>query len=464
MNKQKLRQGVIWNYIGTVFIYGINLFLLPFVLSYLAPNELGLWYTFASVSTVIQLVNFGFSPCIMRNVGHVWGGVQRIEAHGIDSKVDVGERNYDLLNDVIRVSREIYQVVALIILALALLPGNIYIHSILEDIDSIYGLGSWSLYGLGIAVNMQFNYWDAVLRGIGGIAEGQKANIASKIAQLIISFVGLLLGLGLWALAVANFASGLVLRLFAKRYCVKLIGKDHFLITGRCKERELKRAIISNAARFGTTALAGQMVAQAYQMIVASNYGLSTSAKYGLTVQLLGVITTVSCAYFNAILPEINIQRASGNLNYQKELLSVGTTVQWAISACGIATLLLLGPPVLKIVSEEHALLPFNQMLLLSLVYFIETNRLTFTTYISTSNTLPYTKSVLISSCITTAAALFLTSAFSFPLIAIIAIRLLVEVSYNGWKWMYSVLIELNTTPLQMIEVTWHKIHGGVAR
>ena len=311
-SSRNLQKGIIWNYIGTFFVYGINLFLLPLVLSFLPENELGLWYTFASVSSVIQLINFGFSPCIMRNIGHVWGGSQKIEAHGILTADHGEEVNYPLLNDIIRVSREIYRIVALIILVLAAIPGTLYIRSILEDINGAYGLGSWMLYGIGVAVNMNFHYWDAVLRGIGGVAEAQKSNIIAKISQLLISLVGLLLGFGLWALAAAHFASGFVLRFFAKRYARRIIGIENLSIRGRCLDRKLKKTIISNAAKFGSTSLATQMVAHVYQMIVASVYGLAESAKYGLSVQLLSVITTVASAYFNAVLPEINIQRAAG--------------------------------------------------------------------------------------------------------------------------------------------------------
>ena len=447
---------------GTVFIYGVNLFLLPIILSFLPQKELGLWYTFASVSTLIQLVNLGFSPCIMRNVGHVWGGLQRIDSEGIKAESHSHKINYELLSNVLKIAKEIYFFIALIVFILVCIPGSIYIHSVLEDIDPVYGIGSWLLYGIGISINMMYSYWDSVLKGVGGVSEAHKANIIAKLGQLLISYIGLFMGYGLWALALAHFASGFIMKFCSRSYCARIIGKDHVRTRGRCFDSSLRSTIIKNAFKFGIISLATQMVAQSFQMIITSAYGLNVSAQYGLTVQLLNVIVTVSYAYFTAVLPEINMQRVSPDFTRRKELVSVSAWVQWIAMALGIAALSLFGKPVLRLFSKADNLLPTIELLLLSTIYFVETNRLLFTTYISTSNSLPYTKAIVISSSVTVVLSFLAAIILKCPLIVIIILRLCVEMCYNGWKWMNVVLQELETSVFEMMKLTYKKVKSIV--
>jgi O-antigen/teichoic acid export membrane protein len=62
------KEDVIWNYAGSILNLGMNVIILPFVLRILSTEELGLWYVFGSISALVSLLDFGFSPSIMRNI------------------------------------------------------------------------------------------------------------------------------------------------------------------------------------------------------------------------------------------------------------------------------------------------------------------------------------------------------------------------------------------------------------
>ncbi len=457
-SKDTTKSNIVWGYLGTAFNFGTNLFLLPLILAFLPENELGMWYAFASASTVIQLVNFGFSPCIMRFIGRVWGGSSITESDFDDKALNIEKTNFTLLNSVIALSRKIYLFVSIIVAILALGPGTLYISTILEDLPSRYVLVNWAIYSVAISIDNLFSYWVSILRGLGCTAEGQKCNVIAKSFQIIISFIGLILGLKLWSLTVAYLVSGIVLRFVAMRYCLVKIGSENYNPPHKVEDKALQKTIFSTSMRFGAVAVSSQFVAQAFQMIIASVYGLEISAKYGLSVQLISVIITISGVFFNSVLPEINICRASGNTKIQKELLSASMVIQWALYMLGVAGLLILGPTILSLFSEGKRLLGTLDLVLLVLALVIENNRATFTTYISTSTKLPYVKAVLISSIITVVLCLILSLQFDMSLRILILVRLIVEASYNGWKWMRDVMKELNLSIQDMFRLGIQKI------
>lgn len=450
--KNSSTKNIIWSYVGIFFTYGFNLFLLPLVLKYLSSAELGLWYTFASVGTTISLLDFGFSPCIMRNVGHVWGGVQEIRGNGIVVGGNNNGVNYPLLNDVIRASRDIYSVVSVVVLIIALVPGTFYINSVLEDINPLYGLSTWGIYGVAVSINLYFTYWNATLRGLGGVADGQKANIAAKIVQFSISLIGLIMGFGLWALSVAYLCTGVTFRFLSKKACLKILEKEKFNIKGKCKDNQLRKNIMSNSIRFGIATLSTQIVSQSMQLICTSVYGLEASARYGLSVQLLNVIVTVGFAYYNAVFPEINIARASGDLDKQRKLVSMGAVAQWIVCSIGVLCLIIIGPSLIGYISDK-TMLETVPLIILSASYMIEYNRTLFTMYISTSNKLPYTKAVLISSLVIAGSSVLLPTIVKVPFVVILIIRLLVESAYNGWKWMITAMKDLELKTYQMFKI-----------
>lgn len=81
-----MNKNLLWNYIGYGVSLGVNLFLLPIVLFFLSSEELGLWYVFLSISTFINLVDFGFSPQLARFVTYAYTGAGVLQKEGVDRK------------------------------------------------------------------------------------------------------------------------------------------------------------------------------------------------------------------------------------------------------------------------------------------------------------------------------------------------------------------------------------------
>ena len=95
------KKDVIWSYLGYFFNLCTNIFLMPFLLRMVEGNVLGLWYTFLSVGMFVNLLDFGFSPTLVRNVTYAWCGAKEIKEEGT-SELQGNEPNYVLFFKVLQ--------------------------------------------------------------------------------------------------------------------------------------------------------------------------------------------------------------------------------------------------------------------------------------------------------------------------------------------------------------------------
>jgi len=73
---------VLWNYIAQFFSLASGLITLPLILKMLTVEEIALNYIFLTVSSLVLLFDFGFSPQFSRNVSYVYGGAQTLKKEG----------------------------------------------------------------------------------------------------------------------------------------------------------------------------------------------------------------------------------------------------------------------------------------------------------------------------------------------------------------------------------------------
>ena len=81
------REDFLWSYAAYLLSIGSNILILPFILYFLSPNEVGLWFTFLSIAMLANLVDFGFSPSILRNTSYIWSGAKELKKERIQSQL-----------------------------------------------------------------------------------------------------------------------------------------------------------------------------------------------------------------------------------------------------------------------------------------------------------------------------------------------------------------------------------------
>src|SRR5690606_4576302 len=100
----------------------------------------------------------------------------------------------------------------------------------------------------------------------------------------------------------------------------------------------------------------------------------------------------------------------------------------------GGVSLLVLGEYVLDLINSNTSLLSFSQIFFLLLYNFVLTNHQRSTNYISLSNVQPYVNSYIISSILSILFS-FILMYFGVGIWGLILSNLIVQISYNGWKW-----------------------------
>ena len=78
------KKDVLWGYIAQFFNIGAGILLLPVILKLLPADILGVWYIFLTISSLVQMIDFGFQPTFTRNVAYVFSGAVKLQAKGLD--------------------------------------------------------------------------------------------------------------------------------------------------------------------------------------------------------------------------------------------------------------------------------------------------------------------------------------------------------------------------------------------
>jgi O-antigen/teichoic acid export membrane protein len=435
---------VMWSYAGYFSQAASNIILLPFILKFLQPVELGLWYTFVSVGTLVNLLDFGFLPTIMRNVSYCWSGAAELQPKGIANISHTDEPNYILLKKVIKVSKKIYLFIALLALLVLATLGTIYILKISSSIKGKTVLAAWGFYCGAIFLNLYYSYWNPCLRGIGAIKESQKAMIISRTSQILSTVAGLYLHLGLIAVTFSSLLSGIILREVSRRYFIRFNGLGKILdgITSGHSQKEfnkLFKTVWYNAWRFGLVSLGAFMITQSNTLICSYFFGLENTSKYGLSLQVFGVIGAFASVVLNSSLPMLNETSLLGDKDKAKKIISVAMCTSWISYLVAATVVVLWGPALLKILGAKASMLDIKVLILMAVYLFLEFNHSMFANIISTHNQIPFTKAAIISGVAIVAISLSMASFTNFGITGLLLTQSVVQLSYNNWKWPWSV-------------------------
>ena len=426
------KKDVLWGYIAQFFNIGAGILLLPVILKLLPADILGVWYIFLTISSLVQMIDFGFQPTFTRNVAYVFSGAVKLQAKGLDKgQTHLDHPNYPLLKNMISVMKRFYGGISLLVIFLLLTAGSWYIDDRTNHIAANEEIMiSWFIYTTSTVLNLYYSYYNALLVGRGLVKENNQLIIITRSTYLVLAALGLIAGYGLIAVATANFLSIIINRLVA----------IHFFY------RNGLRKILRNT-----------------QATKEKLLPMETVASYGLTVNLINILSGVSPLYLGTHIPEIYKDRIDNNLPDIRRIFGEGIFVFYLLYILGALCLVLLGPWALELFHSKTQLLPPGPLLLMLFVQFLESNHGMAATLITTRNEVPYLKAALISGFFI---ALFsLTSLYytDWGICGVVALTGLVQISYNNWKWPLMVSQELEKSYPQLVKIgflslrTWLK-------
>ena len=192
------KKDIFWSYVAKFFQIASGFFTLPFVLRLLSPNEVGLNYLMITVSSMVALIDFGFSPQFGRNFAFVNSGAQKLLKEGVDESHS-SQINYRLLKTTIKTAQYVYRKLSIVAFVLMLTGGTYYMYTVTNGFTLVdNSLIIWLIFSVSVYFSIYFSYYTGLLTGSGLIAQNNQAAILSRMAYMDISITMIYCGCGLF--------------------------------------------------------------------------------------------------------------------------------------------------------------------------------------------------------------------------------------------------------------------------
>ncbi len=440
IRKMSRDQGnIFWSYVGTGLSISVNIILLPFVLHFLSAPEIGMWYVFSSLNVLVNLLDFGFNATLMRNVAYAWNGSGELKSEGVGDGVQAGEVSRELLANVIHTCRFIYAGISIVALALMVSLGTAYVHVVSQDPGNPMWEASWIVYAAGVFLNLYYGYMNACLRGINSVAENYKTVAASKLLQLALTPVLLILGFGLLGTSVAYFFSCIILRAMLSHYLfssdlIPKLSLRELAALPKQPIKDLVKTIWHNAWRDGLVTVSIYLSTQANTLICSAVLGLSSASTYGLSIQITTVISNLAYIWYNANMPKIQGYVARGENSKVAGVVRQSLLAYSSISVAGYAVFVIAGPPVIGFFKPTMTF-DMTVLVLICGYMFLYRGINLFASVISCYNTIPYMPAFATTSVASVLLSYACAAFLHMGELSLVLPPILANLAYNVWKW-----------------------------
>lgn len=437
------RNDILWNYGANLLNIVVSIVVLPLILKMLSPNELGLWYVFISISSLVLLIDFGFSSTLMRHITYAVSGATEILETGVPT-TSTHIPNYSLVKSIVLASKSIYRLLSRIAAFFLVGAGFLYVVGVLKITDPSMII-AWGIYAFGSYLNLMTSFWIPILKGSGAIKAANKVIIFSKSSYLIFAAIGLAFHGGLILLTTSYLLSVIINWLWARHELHLHLGDEYLKSnpSDTYSEKRVFKIVWPNAKRMGLVNLGSWFTNKASTLISSYYLGLEITGQLGVTIQLFTVVGNIANLLFNSYLPEMASTRTSHDDERFKKLFTRSILVQWVLTILGNTAVIFVIPFLLAYINVSTKLLPFEWLLILGIILFLEQNHSTFAALITLSNRIPFVKSSLISGFSIIGISLILVS-INYGVGALILTQGLVQLSFNNWYWPYLVFKELS--------------------
>lgn len=388
------KKEALYGYIDIIVAQLANIIVLPIILNRVNTEEYALWNVFVSIQAFVILFESGFAVLIARFTTYAISGAETIPKIGRPTIIE-GFVNYNLLYAILVVAKEIYIKISILASTILLLATG-YIYYIARGLPDILGIiVAWAVFSIGIALSLYFTYYTSFLKGAGRIKEMRIISISSNIIQALLKIVLIVAGFGLLGISLAVTAVIVYRRLLIRKH-VFMIFKNQsekcFEIRNETK-LQLLEALRINAKQLGAVVVAQYIENQGTTLICSVFLPLGIIGKYGLTLQILSVISSVASIPTSTFQPVLNQAVVQTDNRWAQYIYSVLTVIISTSYWIGIVLAFFFVPKLLFIIKSKTSLLGGYIFLLMAFYQFEIIMHQRATKLISYSNDQRYVRS-----------------------------------------------------------------------
>jgi O-antigen/teichoic acid export membrane protein len=431
----------------------------------LKPDEIGMNYLMLTIGSMVSLFDFGFAPQFGRNITYVFSGAQTLKKEGVDiNETGTIEINYRLLSTMIHTARSVYRSMSFIVLLVMLTLGTLYIYKVTNGFVSIHNaLFIWIVYSLSTFVNIYYTYYSSLLTGRGMIKESKKAMVFSRVTYLLIAATLLKLGVGLMGIAIANLMAPLVNRYISEKYFFTTELKEklsQYHITKK-ERRDLFQIIWHNSKKLGVVYIASYAITKLGVFLAGLYLPLKEIASYGLMIQFVTIIATISGTLFILSEPRLSALKVEGKTTKLLKTFAYSMGVYYLLFILSSIGFILLGPWLLTLIKSNVSLPATGIIIIYLIVVLMEINHSFFSTMIVIGNTVPFVAISLITAVLIVVGSLISLVFTDAGILGLVLVQGLVQLSYNNWKWPKVICKEFNINFFTFIKIAFSEVYSA---
>mgnify|MGYP003294622989 CR=1 FL=1 len=441
-----------WGAGAMIMKVGAGVMLFPFVLSRLTPEQAGIWTIFTTIQILVTLLDFGFNDSFARNVGYVFAGVRELRRNGyqsLESAASDDDVDWNLMKGLIFMMKLFFGAVTLLMALLLVSVGTWYISTLITDYQGNHAevWWSWVLLIAFMCWNLYSMYYQALLQGRGLVKEFSKAVVWGYLSYLVVAIVLVYLGGGLIAIVGSQFLSMVIIRLLCHHFFYTKEMKSRLASAHRGDCSHIIRAIAPNAVKVGLTGMGGIIINKSSTFIGSEFLDLSTMASFGITMQLVVVVSRVAALVTTVYQPNVFEWRVIGEVAKIRRLFWISTVVLFGVYILAGISIDLLGNFMLvNLMHSNTAIVTGGIFWIMLLQSCLEANHVNAATFLLTKNEVPFFKASLISAAATLILLIIGVVWLDLGLWGMVLAPTIAQGVYQNWKWPSVVIKELNAS------------------
>ena len=180
-------------------------------------------------------------------------------------------------------------------------------------------------------------------------------------------------------------------------------------------------------------------------IIIGSLYlSLEEIASYGISMQLIGLVSGLSTIYIVTFQPKIARLRVLKNINEIKYIYINGQFAILFTFILGGIGIFFFGNWAFEFIGSQTSLIGMKLICLALIATFLETHHSTAGAILLSKNEVPFFKASLLSGAATVILLVGVFSFFDLGILTLIIVPGIVQASYQNWKWPFEVVKELS--------------------
>ena len=442
------RKDLLWNYAATFFQIGAGVILLPFILRAFPQETVAIWTIFLTIITLGAMLDFGFNPTFTRTVSYVVSGVKELKKTGyeiIENRKTETEIDYSLFKGLINAMKWFYKRVAIILFIFLTTLGTYYMYAVLKSYSGNHTevYISWAILCIINSYSLYTLYYDSLMQGQGFIMRAKQIQVIAQAIYLFVAIILILLKFNLIAIVSAQTFSIVIRRILSYRTIYTAEFKRHFNnIIAQTRSNVIK-SIYPNAIKLGITGLGAFLLNRSTVVIGSLYLSLNEIAAYGISIQITGIISAIATVYYATYQPKIAQLRIYDDKDSIKYLYLKGCFLLFSTFVVGGLGLILFGNWGLMIIKSQTPLLHTLPLVIILVTSLLETNHAYAGGILLTKNEVPFFKAAIISGSCVFIGLILVFKYTDFGLLGMLLVPLLINISYQSWKWPWEVIKQL---------------------